>query len=136
MIIDHIGIWTGQLEELKDFYVKYFEGSADEKYINKEKKFESYMVTFKSGARIELMSRPDIPDNLNDTVNRQHKGIIHLAFGVETKEKVDKKAKLFSSAGFKILRGPRKTGDGYYEFETVDPDGNRIEITTRIIHNL
>ncbi len=136
MIIDHIAIWTDRLEELKDFYVKYFEGSASKKYINKEKQFESYFLTFESGARLELMKRPDIPDNLNDTLHRQYKGIIHLAFGVETKEKVDKKAKQFNTEGFKILREPRITGDGYYEFETVDPDGNRIEITTRITHNL
>jgi hypothetical protein len=28
-----------------------------------------------------------------------------------------------------ILDGPRRTGDGYYESVTLDPDGNRIEIT-------
>ena len=28
-----------------------------------------------------------------------------------------------------ILSRPRKTGDGYYEFETLDPDNNRIEVT-------
>lgn len=27
-----------------------------------------------------------------------------------------------------ILRNPRKTGDGYYEFETLDPDNNRLEV--------
>jgi lactoylglutathione lyase len=32
--------------------------------------------------------------------------------------------------GLTILSGPRKTGDGYYEFETLDPDNNRIEVTT------
>ena len=32
--------------------------------------------------------------------------------------------------GFRILEGPRRTGDGYYEFVTLDPDLNRIEVTT------
>jgi lactoylglutathione lyase len=31
--------------------------------------------------------------------------------------------------GYNILRGPRKTGDGYWEFETLDPDNNRIEVS-------
>ena len=28
-----------------------------------------------------------------------------------------------------FLAAPGKTGDGYYEFETPDPDNNRIEVT-------
>jgi lactoylglutathione lyase len=43
---------------------------------------------------------------------------------------VDEKARLFLQEGLTILRGPRLTGDGYYEFEMLDPDGNRIEVTT------
>jgi len=35
MFIDHIAIWTKQLERLKDYYVKYFNGRANEKYLNK-----------------------------------------------------------------------------------------------------
>ena len=54
-----------------------------------------------------------------------------MAFGVNTKLEVDEKAKQLQSDGFKILRGPRKTGDGYYEFETLDPDDNRLEVTTK-----
>jgi lactoylglutathione lyase len=46
-------------------------------------------------------------------------------------QEVDEKAVQLQSGGFKILRGPRKTGDGYYEFETLDPDDNRIEVTTK-----
>ena len=55
------------------------------------------------------MSMPGIPDNKNDTVTIQHKGIIHLAFGVNTIPEVDEKAQQLQSAGFKILSGPRKT---------------------------
>jgi lactoylglutathione lyase len=75
------------------------------------------------------MTMPGIPDNLNDTVHRQYKGIIHLAFGVQTKQQVDEKAAELHENGFPVLSGPRKTGDGYYEFETLDPDGNRLEVT-------
>ena len=131
MILEHVAIWTDNLEELKQYYIKYFGATANEKYTSKQNQFHSYFLTFKSGARIEIMTKPGIPDNKNDRVTDQHKGIIHLAFGVNTMNEVDEKANQLISDGFKILRGPRKTGDGYYEFETLDPDDNRLEVTTK-----
>lgn len=134
MKIEHIAIWTTQLEQLKDFYCKYFDGKANEKYRNEEKQFESYFVSFGNGARLEIMSRPDIPASLNDTVKRQHLGLIHFAFEVSSMEEVDQMAKHFEDEGLQILSGPRKTGDGYYEFETLDPDNNRLEVTTKHVN--
>lgn len=129
MTLEHVAIWTNQLEVLKDFYIKHFGGQPNDKYTNVKKKFQSYFLTFDSGARLELMTKPDIPDNKNDRVQKQHQGIIHLAFGVETMDEVDAKAEELKAAGFPILSGPRITGDGYYEFETLDPDNNRLEVT-------
>ena len=133
MRLEHVAIWTDKLEVLKDFYSKYFGGKPNEKYINKEKQFQSYFHTFKSGARLEIMSKPNIPDNVNDTIKIQHKGIIHFAFAMETMKEVDEKAMQLAQDGYKILNGPSKTGDAYYEFETIDPDNNRIEVTTKFI---
>ena len=130
MILEHVAIWTNDIERLKSFYCTYFDGVANEKYFNPNKNFESYFIHFASGARLEIMQKPGIPNNLNDTVNTQHTGIIHLAFGVDTMQQVEEKAKTFAAAGYPILSGPRKTGDGYYEFETLDPDNNRLEVTT------
>jgi len=131
MILEHVAIWTDKLEELKDFYIKYFGATANEKYSNELNQFESYFLKFESGARLEIMTRPDVPKNKNDRISAQHQGIIHLAFGVNSLEEVDDKANQLQSDGFKILSGPRKTGDGYYEFETLDPDDNRLEVTTK-----
>lgn len=131
MIIEHLAIWTNNLEALKEYYIKYFEGTANILYTNEKKQFNSYFIDFGSGARLELMSRPDIPDNQNDPVKAQYKGIIHLAFGADNKEEVDAKASQLKHAGYKILSGPRVTGDGYYEFETLDPDNNRLEVSTK-----
>ena len=133
MYIDHAAIWTTRLEQLKDYYVLYFNGRANEKYTNREKQFESYFVTFDSGTRLELMQMPGIPSNLNDTVEKQYQGIIHLAFGMENMKDVTDKANELAEDGFKIIRGPRKTGDGYFEFETLDPDNNRIEVSARFV---
>ena len=60
MKIEHIAIWTQDLERLKDFYVTYFEAQANDKYVNPTKGFESYFLSFTSGARLELMSLPDV----------------------------------------------------------------------------
>ena len=129
MTLEHVAIWTTELETLKDYYVRYFDGVPNEKYVNPKKGFESYFLSFESGARLELMSMPGVPVNRNDTVESQHLGIIHLAFGVSSPSLVDKKAEHLREAGYTILSGPRVTGDGYYEFETLDPDNNRLEVT-------
>jgi lactoylglutathione lyase len=134
MILEHIAIWTNKLELLKEFYVTHFDGTSNEKYTNSDTGFSSYFISFTSGARLEIMTMPGIPDNLNDKVISQHQGLIHLAFGVESMQEVDGKAKQLKDAGYRILSGPRKTGDGYYEFETLDPDNNRLEVTTEFGH--
>lgn len=128
--LEHVALWTDNLELLKDYYVRHFGGTANTKYVNAAKQFESYFLTFSSGARLEIMRRPDIPPNANDT-HQQYRGIIHLAFGVGSRGEVDAKAGELRAAGFEILSGPRVTGDGYYEFETLDPDGNRLEVTCK-----
>jgi lactoylglutathione lyase len=130
MKIDHVAIWTTQLEILKSYYVRYFNGRANNKYVNKETGFESYFISFDSGSSLEIMQKPGIPENLNDKVTKQHLGIIHLAFGVDSMELVNRKSEELAKAGFRILRGPRKTGDGFYEFESLDPDNNRVEVVT------
>lgn len=132
-MIEHIAIWTNRLEELKDYYITYFDGISNEKYHNKTNQFQSYFISFSFGARLELMTMPNLPKNKNDTITHQHLGLIHLAFNTNTKQEVDEKAKILSDAGYKILSGPRITGDGYYEFETLDPDNNRLEVTTKIL---
>ena len=131
MTLDHVAIWTDRIEESRAWYSKYFGGISNEKYTNKKKQFQSYFLTFQSGARLEIMTSPGITDNLNNSETDQYKGITHLAFGVETVKEVDEKAGELEADGYKILSGPRRTGDGCYEFETLDPDNNRIEVTTR-----
>jgi lactoylglutathione lyase len=136
MNIDHVAIWTSRLERLKDYYVKYFDGKSNVKYLNRDRNFESYFVTFQSGSRLELMQMPGIPPNLNDKVEKQYLGIIHISFGMETMEMVNDKSKELTRDGYKILKGPRKTGDGYWEFETLDPDDNRIEVSSIFVDSI
>ncbi|HKK42845.1 MAG TPA: VOC family protein [Bacteroidales bacterium] len=130
MNIDHIAIWTHNLEGLKEYYTRYFGATPNNKYTNKEKQFESYFLSFSSGSRLELMQMPGIPPNMNDTMDRQHTGLIHISFGVDSMGSVRDKAEELKRDGYPVLRGPRRTGDGYFEFETLDPDNNRIEVSS------
>lgn len=128
MRIDHVAIWTKDLERLKTFYMHYFGGIAGEKYHNVTKSFESYFITFDSGARLELMQMPTIPMR-SDDLTSQFMGLIHIAISVGTREKVDSLTSELVEAGYKLVSEARYTGDGYYESCILDPDGNRIEIT-------
>jgi lactoylglutathione lyase len=128
MKIEHVAIWTRDIEKLKDFYVTYFDGVAGDKYTNHKKQFESYFIKFDSGARLEVMQMITIPSNLNDTIN-QYIGLIHIAISVGSVEKVDNLTDSLRKAGYRIVSEPRYTGDGYYESCILDSDGNRIEIT-------
>jgi lactoylglutathione lyase len=128
MRIEHVAIWTHDLERLRQFYETYFGGTANTKYVNPRKQFESYFITFADGARLELMQRPDVPASTND-VDQQFTGYIHLAFSIGSREAVDALTDRLRADGYRILDGPRTTGDGYYECTTLDPDGNRVEIT-------
>ena len=60
MQLTHIAIWTNELERSRDFYIKYFNGKSNEKYVNPKKGFASYFVTFEGGASLEIMQRTDI----------------------------------------------------------------------------
>jgi lactoylglutathione lyase len=125
MHIEHIAIWTRDLERLKTFYETYFGGKPNEKYVNAEKQFESYFLTFASGARIELMQMATITKSQKD----QAFGYAHLAFAIGSEANVDALTARLRGDGYKVVSDPRRTGDGYYESCVLDSDGNRVEIT-------
>ncbi len=112
---------------MKAFYLKFFELSQNEKYHNPVKNFSSYFLSFPSGARIELMQKPEISAAAND--NGMSLGIAHFAISVGSKEKVDEFTEMVRANGCQIVGEPRRTGDGYYESVIADPEGNLIEIT-------
>ncbi len=127
MKIEHIAIWTRNIEGLKDFYIKYFNAISSDIYHNQKNKFYSYFLSFDEGTRLELMQMEGIPTNKND-IKDQYLGLIHFAIAVGSIEAVDSLTKIISNDGYEIIGQPRRTGDGYYESIILDPDGNRIEI--------
>ena len=101
--------------------------NCNDKYINSKKGFTSYFLSFVSGARIEIMHRSDIDEQLGDRVGKH--GFSHLAISVGSKEKVDELTEKLRRDGYTVEGEPRTTGDGYYESVIQDPEGNSIEVT-------
>lgn len=124
MHIDHVAIWTKDLERLKAFYETYFYARAGNQYVNSRKQFESYFLTFDSEARLEIMYMPAVPLSLDQT-DIQATGYAHLSFGVGSKEEVDRLTGRLQQGGYRVMDGPRTTGDGYYADEQPVPGGRR-----------
>ena len=128
MKIHHIAIWSFRLEEMKEFYTRYFKGTSNEKYVNPKKGFESYFIRFDDGAELELMSRPDVQ---NVPIEENRKGLTHFAFLIDSKEEVLRLTEELRAKGYTIAGEPRTSGDGYFESVVLDPDGNRVECVFR-----
>lgn len=126
MRIEHAAMYVKDLEKAKEFFIKYFGAVPNEGYHNKNTDFRSYFLSFDEGARLEIMTRPSM-DDAEKTAART--GLIHLAFGVGSEEKVDELTARLKADGYEVLSGPRTTGDGYYESCVVGIEGNLIEIT-------
>jgi lactoylglutathione lyase len=126
MKIEHVAIWTNDLERMRTFYETCFGATAGPRYHNPAKQFSSYFLSFDGGARLELMQIPDLPGGAGSA---HAIGYAHLALSVGSQTAVDTLTARLQADGTPILDGPRTTGDGYYESVIADPDGNRIEIT-------
>jgi len=127
MNIEHIAIWVKDIERMRTFYEQYFNAKSGEKYLNSNKNFTSYFLSFEEGSRLELMHKPEIA--LGSNHENEYLGFIHMAISVGSKNKVDELTEQLLKDGIKIIGEPRTTGDGYYESVVLDPEGNRIEIT-------
>jgi len=129
MRIDHVALWTMDLDRCTNFYARYFGVTVGAKYVNSAKRFESRFLTFDSGARIEVMRTTNLlPVALEPGAERM--GFTHIAISVGSEPRVDELCETLKADGYPILDGPRRTGDGYYECVALDPDGNRIEIVS------
>ena len=128
MKLDHVAIWTVDLERMRAFYEKYFDARANPRYENARKRFTSYFLTFPGGGRIELMHREDIGGSPASPGSREFIGYAHLGVQLGSRAAVDALTKRLTDDGFALLDGPRQTGDGYYESMVGDPEGNRVVI--------
>lgn len=126
MKIHHVAMFVSDLERTKEFFIKYFDATCGDMYHNKTTGLRTYMLMFSDGAKLEIMNRPDV-----HSVDKAGFGLgySHISFSVGSKEKVDELTGLMQSDGYKVISGPRVTGDGFYESCVLDHECNHIEIT-------
>ena len=127
MRIEHIAVWTRDLDRCKNFYVSYFGAIAGPNYVNPAKGFESCFLGFADGTRLEAMTTTTLP-LVEIPPGAERLGLTHLAISVGSEGLVDELTTRLRNDGITVVDGPRRTGDGYYESVIIDPDGNRIEI--------
>lgn len=125
MKIDHIAIYVENLEATKEFFIKYFNATANNLYHNPKTELSTYFLSFEDNTRLEIMSRPNM---IKTEFNLYCQGFIHLSFSLGNKEKVNELTARLKNDGYKILSGPRTTGDGYYESCVLGPENNILEL--------
>lgn len=100
--------------------------SCHDGYYNPNTNFHSYFLSFDDCTRLEIMNKPK---NFRFSQGTCSYGYAHIAFSVGSKEKVDVLTARLKADGYRVVSGPRTTGDGYYESCIVAIEGNQIEIT-------
>ena len=126
MRIEHAALYVCDLEGAKDFFVRYFGAVSGDLYRNPKSGFCSYFLSFACGARLEIMTRPEVTDG---DAPMYGKGYAHIEFSLGSAEAVDELTDRLRNDGFAVLSGPRLTGDGYYESSVAGFEGNIIELT-------
>ena len=60
MKINHVALYVKDLEKSREFYEKYFNAKANNKYRNLKTGLQTYFLSFpNSDVRLEIMSRPE-----------------------------------------------------------------------------
>ncbi len=125
MKIEHIAIWVKDFDLMNSFYQKYFDVTPGNIYERESNGFKSIFLSFKEGARIELMTSSKMDMDFRYLTY----GYAHIALSLGSKEEVNRMTKVFRDDKVHIVKEPYNTGDGYYESTILDPEGNMIELT-------
>ena len=126
MEIEHVAMYVNDLEATRAFFVDYLGAVSSNGNHNPKTDFQSYFLSFDSGARLEIMHSPQLEDAAKSLTRT---GYIHIAFRLGSKEKVDALTQRLKADGYGVISGPRTTGDGYYESCVLGIEGNQIELT-------
>ncbi len=126
MTIEHIAVYTTDLERECAFFEKYFGAKRGAFYCNEQTGFRNCFLTFDGGARLEVMTRAECANLPRKSFAA---GFAHIAVSVGGREEVVSLTERLARDGFEVAGEPRVTGDGYFESIVLDYEGNFIEIT-------
>ena len=126
--IEHVALWTEDIERLAGFYQRYFGAAVADKYVNATKGFESRFVSFEAGARLEIMRTTTLAP-VKYEPGAQRMGLTHFAVSLGSEQRVDELTKRLRDDGHTILDAVRAVrATGTTKSVVLDPDGNRVEI--------
>src|SRR5439155_9681781 len=127
MKLEHVGIEVLDLFTAELFYRTAFGFSPRYRYVSRNSPGLRTVFLERDGVSLELLERPRDAGFLE----RRATAPGHLSFAVDD---VDAEFARISALDFPLakLKAPRDTGDGFREAEIRDPEGNVIELSTRI----
>ena len=150
MRIDHAALFCRDLEQMRQFFIDYFDARSNEQYHNPRTGLHTYILSCTEGStRLELMQRTEQrepssslewpsrdgrrqsqrPDVQDADPSQPTIGYVHLSFAVGSRKGVDLLTRRLAADGYTVTNGPRTTGDGYYESSILGPEGIQIEVT-------
>lgn len=124
MYIANAGLFVKDLEGARKFFEDYFGATVAFAYNEPENQYYSYIMDVGTGARLELMTKPEIVDAEKDP-NRT--GFAHIAIRVDSREKLNEIIDRFHAENFKIFYEPANTGGR--EIRAVTFEGNVLEVS-------
>ena len=107
MKISNVGIFVKDLEGAKNFFMNYFGAEVHAVYNEEENNYYSYIMKMGEGAKLELMTKPEIVDEKKDP-NRT--GFVHICVKVDSREKLDEIIAKIKADGYHIFYEPATTG--------------------------
>lgn len=123
-VLDHAALYVADLEGAREFFCTYFGATANEGYHNPRTGLRTYFLSFEGEGRIEIMNRPGVDAARSEGLL----GWGHVAMNLGSRAAVDELAARLIADGYRVVNGPRVTGDGYYEAVVLDAEGNEVEI--------
>lgn len=126
MQIDHVGLEVRDVYTLELFYRTVLGFRRRYRYVSANQPGLRTVVLERDAVRLELLERPR-----DEAFGARRGALGHLSLAVPD---VDAEHARLGALGLAadVLRAPRTTGDGLRELELRDPEGNVIELSTRV----
>ncbi len=122
--VSHIALYAEDPVSVAAFWTEDLGAAGGETYHNPKTGLTSIFLALPGGGRVEVMH-----DGRHGKRTENVTGYHHIAVSLGSEKAVDDLTESLRDRGVRVVSGPRRTGDGYYESVIEDPEGNRIELT-------
>lgn len=106
MKISNVGMFVDDLEACKTFFENYF-GALETMEYHDENGFKEYILKIGDGAKLEIMTKPEIHDLKKDP---DRTGFAHICIKLDSKEDLDRVIDKIHASGYKVFYEPATNG--------------------------